>query len=383
MIGLCVAFELARLGVPVVVLEQDRIGGRAAGAVAAGMLAPAAEAEHEDEPMVQLALESQRLYPSFVAELEQLSGLSCGLVQEGSLLVALTRDDVEEWLHLQAFQQRLGLASRWLEADEVLAMEPQLSPRVLGALFCPQDYQVDPRAMLEALALAVRRLGGQVLEGARVTGFETQGGRLHGVVGRWQAPGPQDGAQEGTPFFLPCRMAVLACGAWSSYQLDWPGPPLGVRPVKGQLVRLRGPALLRHVVRTPKGYLVPRPNGELVVGATMEEQGFDATPTAGAIMDLLWNARLVVPAVYDLAWSEVNVGFRPACRDQAPVIGPAGVEGLFVASGHFRHGVLLAPATARHLARWMVEASEPPLLAAFSPLRASLAAGTGGRETGP
>ena len=371
-IGLSLAFELGRRQVTVAVLERDRIGAGAAG-VAAGMLAPAAEAEHEDEAMVRLALESQRLYPSFVAEAERVSGRPCGLRQEGSLLVALTQDDAEEWLHLQGFQQRLGLPSRWLEPDEVLALEPQLTPRLVGALLCPQDHQVDPRAMMAALAQAVRRQGGTVMEGARVTGFETAGGRVQAVVVD----------VGGEALAVRCQAAVLAAGAWSGQGFAWPGAPIPVRPVKGQLVRLRGPQLIRHVVRTPRVYLVPRQDGELIVGATMEEQGFDPTPTAGAVMDLLWGARLAVPAVYDLAWAEVNVSFRPASRDHLPVIGPAGVEGLYVATGHFRNGILLAPATAVLLADLVVEGRLSPLLEPFLPQRPGLAGGspdTGGRR---
>ena len=380
-IGLSLAFELSRRRVPVAVLERDWIGAGAAG-VAAGMLAPAAEAEHEDDAMVRLALESQRLYPSFVAEAERLSGRPCGLRQEGSLLVALTRDDAEEWHHLQGFQQRLGLASRWLEPDEVLALEPQLTPRLVGALFCPQDYQVDPRAMMAALAEAVRRLGGTVVEGARVTGFETAGGRVQAVVGRL-SPDPPAARGEGEAFAVGCQAAVLAAGAWSGLDLAWPGAPIPVRPVKGQLVRLRGPQLIRHVVRTPRVYLVPRLDGELIVGGTVEEQGFDPTPTAGAVSDLLWGARLVVPAVYDLAWSEVNVGFRPASRDHLPIMGPAGVDGLYVATGHFRNGILLAPATAALMADLLVDGRRSPLLEPFAPQRPGLAGPAGDRLAAP
>ena len=170
-------------------------------------------------------------------------------------------------------------------------------------------------------------------------------------------------------FAIRSKSAILAAGAWSSRDLSWPAGPLGVRPIKGQLVRLRGPELIRRVVRAPRAYLVPRPGGELVVGATMEEQGFDPSPTAGAVMDLLWNARLVAPAVYDLEMVEVNVGFRPATRDHLPLIGATEVPGLYVATGHFRHGVLLAPATAALLAELIVDGRLDPMLVPFLPQR--------------
>jgi glycine oxidase len=151
---------------------------------------------------------------------------------------------------------------------------------------------------------------------------------------------------------------------WSG-DVDAPLPPLGLRPVKGQLVRLGGPELLRHVVRSPDVYLVPRRGGELLVGATMEEQGFDGLPTAGAVLDLLREAWRILPGTYDLAVIELSVGFRPAVRDHRPVIGATSTHGLYVATGHFRNGVLLAPATAHHLADWIVEGRRPPALAPF------------------
>lgn len=353
-VGLSVAFELARRGAEVLVLERAHVGAGAAG-VAAGMLAVAGEAEHETPDLAGLCLESQRLYPGFVRAAEEASGLPCGLRQDGTLLVALGRDEEGELERLRRFQERLGLSCTWLDGDQAREQEPHLSPRVTAALLAPGDHQVDPRAMLAGLEQAVRARGGRVCTGAQVTAFETEGGRVSGVAG--------------PTFAVRCAAAVLAAGAWSGTDPASPGRPIPVRPVKGQLVRLRGPALLRRVVRAPDVYLVPRRDGELVVGATVEEQGFDATPTAGAVMDLLWRARLAVPAVYDLALAEVGVGFRPATRDHLPLIGAADVPGLYVATGHFRHGVLLAPATAVLLADLILEGRASPLLAPFAPER--------------
>jgi glycine oxidase len=227
---------------------------------------------------------------------------------------------------------------------------------VTGALFLPNDWQVDPQATLVALERAVTALGGRVVTGASVTGFETAAGRIQSVAG----------TLDGAPFTVACETAVMALGAWSSRDVAWPAEPLGIRPVKGQLLHLRGPELIRHVVRTPHVYLVPRAGGQLVVGATMEEQGFDATPTAGAVMDLLWNARLALPGVYDLALADVRVGFRPATRDHLPRIGETSVPGLYAATGHFRHGVLLTPATAMLLADTLTGGGVSPLLEPFA-----------------
>jgi len=353
-IGMSIAFEMARRGLQVLVLERDGIGSGASG-VSAGMLAPVSEAEHETSPLARLGLHSLDRYPSFVRAVEDVSGIPCDLRLEGTLLVARTRDDEAELLHLQGIQRRLGLVAEWLDAREVLQREPHLSPRIHGALFAAREGQVDPRAMLRSLHAAVRGLGGRVRTGAPVERIEPGRGGLV-VQGRV-------GDVRGSVW---CEVAVLAAGAWSD-AVRHPGPALRVRPVKGQILRLTGCGLLRHVVRAPDVYLVPRSSGELVVGATVEERGFDPHPTAGAVSDLLWAARLLVPGIYDCALQEVAVGFRPVTRDALPVIGPTHVPGLYVATGHFRHGVLLAPATAELLAETITTGRVHPLLEPFSP----------------
>lgn len=370
-IGLSLAFALLRKGVDVLVLERDYVGA-GAGGVAVGMLAPASEAEHVTIPLLRLAQESHRLYPEWVAAVEQASDRSCGLRMEGTLLVALDRDGEDEIARLAAFQERLGVAGTWITPEQVLDLEPNVSPRATGALHLPQDFQVNPQAMLVALERAVTSLGGRIVTGATVTGFETERGKLRQVVGQVHlAANAGEGQNRPAPrdFAVACDAAVLAAGAWSSRDVAWPAAPLGIRPVKGQVLHLRGPDLIRHVVRTPEVYLVPRDDGRLVVGATMEEQGFDAAATAGAVMDLLWNARRLVPGIYDLALTEVRVGFRPATRDQLPLIGSTSVPGLYVATGHFRHGVLLAPATATLMGDLLTGGPLSPLIEPFRPVR--------------
>jgi glycine oxidase len=380
-VGLSLAYELVRRRVNVLVLEARHVGA-GAGGVAAGMLAPGSEADHGTPALFQLAKESQRLYPEWVRGVEAASGLACGFREEGTLFVALSHDDEAEIARLTRFQDDFGVGGEWLTAEQTRELEPQLSPRATGALSLPEDRQVDPQALLAALHRAVEALGGRVVERARVTGFETAGGRIIGVAGVVGAADTADGVGSASgagaagadgagalPFEVRCETAVLAAGAWSSHELAWPAKPLGVRPVKGQVLHLSGPELVRHVLRTPHCYLVPRAGGRLVVGATLEEQGFDASPTAGAVMDLLWHARLLVPAIYDLALAEVRVGFRPATRDHQPVIGETGVPGLYAATGHFRHGVLLAPATATLLADELAGGTPSPLLHEFRPER--------------
>jgi glycine oxidase len=352
-IGLTVAYELARRGREVLVLDRDDALGVASRA-AAGMLAPTSEADLTDRALVDLELDSLDRYPGFISALEGLTGQSCGYRMDGTLWVALNRDQDGDLERLAVMQRAKDLAARRLTPAEVLAREPHLSGRIVAGLLAEGDHQVDPRALSCALGAALRRLGGRIAVGCRATRVEHAAGQVEAVSGS---------TREGA-FRVPCGIAVLAAGVWSD-EVAAPTPPLGLRPVKGQLVRLAGPELVRHIVRSPDVYLVPRHSGELLVGATMEEQGLDALPTAGAVLDLLREAWRLLPAVYDLAVTELSVGFRPVVRDHRPVIGAAGTRGLYVATGHFRNGVLLAPATGHHLAEWIVGGSAPAALAPF------------------
>lgn len=352
-VGLSVAYELGRRGRQVLVLDRGDLEGVATHA-AAGMLAPTSEADLTERALVALELESLARYPAFVAGIEGLTGQSCGLRTEGTLWVALNRDQDGDLERLFAMQRAKGLDAYRLSADEVLEREPHLSGRIVAGLLAEGDHQVDPRALAGALGAAIARLRGTVVTGCRVTRVEHAGGAVAAV----------SGMAGDRPFRVACEAAVLASGVWSE-EVDAPVAPLGLRPVKGQLVRLAGPELIHHVVRSPDVYLVPRRGGELLVGATMEEQGLDARPMAGAVLDLLREAWRILPGVYDLAVSELSVGFRPAVRDHLPVIGPAPTRGLYVATGHFRNGVLLAPATAHHLAEWITGGSPPSALAPF------------------
>jgi glycine oxidase len=352
-VGLSVAYELARRGRRVLVVDRDELPGIATRA-AAGMLAPTSEADLADRTLVELELDSLRRYPGFIAGIETLTGRSCGHRRDGTLWVALNRDQEGDLERLATMQRAKGLAASWLSARDTLAREPHLSGRVVSGLLIDGDHQVDPRALAAALRTAIAALGGQVVTGCRATRIDDEAGRVRGV----------SGDVDGEAFRVACEVAVLAAGVWSG-EVTAPLPPLGLRPVKGQLVRLAGPELVRHVVRSPDVYLVPRRGGELLLGATMEEQGLDALPTAGAILDLLREAWRILPGVYDLAVIELSVGFRPAVRDHRPVIGAAATRGLYVATGHFRNGVLLSPATAHYLAEWIAEGVPPLALEPF------------------
>jgi glycine oxidase len=367
-VGLSLAYELARRGREVLVLDRDDVAGVATRA-AAGMLAPTSEADLSERPLVDLELDSLRRYPEFVAGLERLTGESCGYRTDGTLWVALNRDQDGDLERLSVMQRAKGLPARRLSAAEALTREPHLSGRIVAGLLAEGDHQIDPRALAGALRSAIARLGGQVVAGCRVDRIEHAGNEVVAV----------SGAVGDHALRVRCPVAALTGGVWSE-DVDAPLPPLGLRPVKGQLVRLTGPEVIRHVVRSPDVYLVPRRGGELLVGATMEEQGLDARPMAGAVLDLLREAWRLLPGVYDLAVSELSVGFRPALRDHLPVIGPATTRGLYVATGHFRNGVLLAPATAHYLAEWIVGGEPPAALAPFGLERLEAPAVSGGGE---
>jgi glycine oxidase len=253
-------------------------------------------------------------------------------------------------------QRRMGLRSELVSREQALEKEPYISPRVVSGLFVPGDRQVNPRRLTAALAAAIRARGGTLLEGEAASPvFES---------------GLATGARSET-IEVRSEAVLIAAGAWSGE--IWPSGgkvdagPLPMRPVKGQILRLRGPQLVNHVLRTPDVYLAPRDDGELVVGATMEEQGFDTKVTTWAVMDLLRDAWRILPGIAELELAETAVGHRPALRDHVPAIGATAVEGLFVATGHYRHGVLLAPITARLLTDVIDGRASVP--AAFDPKR--------------
>lgn len=346
-IGLSIAYELLCRDRSVVVIEKDRPGAGASGA-AGGMLAAISEAEDQPDTLTELCLEAARQYPGFVVGLERVAGRRTGYRDEGTLWVALNRDDQRELERLEATLSGQDLPVEHLDAGQIIALEPHLSARVLGGLRVASDHQIDPRALLRVLQRAVRALGGRFLCPARVLRVVEKNGRAAGVL----AVDP-----DGREHVVAARHVVLAAGAWTDASILGPDSPFSLRPVKGQLVRLRGPVLIRHVARTPDVYVVPREDGELLIGATVEEMGFDVSPRAGAVMDLLRHAWDLLPGSYDLDFVSVDVGLRPATDDHLPLIGPGVLDGLLLATGHYRHGILLAPVTARGIAAWI--AGEP------------------------
>ncbi|MDH4036876.1 MAG: glycine oxidase ThiO [Candidatus Krumholzibacteria bacterium] len=355
-IGLAVAWRLARGGATVTVIERGR-AGRAASWVAAGMLAPISEAAFDDHTYVAFARASMARFPGFLKELDADSGITVGLDTQGTLVVARDRDDAE-FIH-RAFEYRrsIGLPVEWLTGSAAREREPALSPRVAGAMAIPDDHQIDTRALMRALVRACEATGVTVREQTEVTRIVIENDRVTGV--------------ETNAGHVYADTVVLAAGAWSGTIPGIPEhdiPP--VRPVKGQLVRLRTDVSfrLRHVIRAPRAYLLPKHDGSVVVGATQEEMGFDLTPTAGGVSDILRHAWELVPGIHELPFEAVEVGLRPGSRDNHPVIGATGVRGLVMATGHFRHGILLAPATADAVAAGVLHGRYTGA-EAFSPAR--------------
>jgi glycine oxidase len=337
-IGLAVAWRARRRGMEVTVLERDATG-RATSFVAAGMLAPVAEVEFgaAGRRLLELGLRSVKLWPAFAGELERASGLEVGLMRTGTLLVARDEDGARELERQLAFRGSLGLRVARLRPSEARELEPALAPTLRLALQAPDDHSVDPRLVLEALRRACMLAGVNIRERSRVARIELDAERVTGVT--------LDGGER-----LSAPHVVLAVGPWSERIGGLPaGAQMPVRPVKGQILRLRdpgGPGLLGRVVRFEGGYLVPRADGCYVLGATVEERGFAARPTAGGVYELLRDAGELVPGIRELDIEELSVGFRPGTPDNAPVIGPGAVAGLTWATGHHRNGILLAPLTA-------------------------------------
>jgi len=339
--GLAVAWRAQQRGLRTLVLERGRLA-HGATHVAAGMLAPISEARVGERGLLALSRASLDRYPAFVEELGQASGRDPGYSAAGTLLVARDRDEAEALERELVEREAMGLSVERLLPSEARRREPALAPTLRLALDIPDDHAVDPRALSAALATAVERAGGVLREDAEVARVTTADDeRVAGV-------------ELTTGEHLDVDQVVIAAGAWAS-QLD--GLPaharVPVRPVKGQIMRLRdpaGPGLLTRVIRMQPGYLVPRGDGRYVLGATMEEQGFDTAPTAGGVFELLRDAIELVPGVSELQIEEVAAGLRPGTPDNAPVLGPGAVTGLQWAAGCFRHGILLAPLVADALA---------------------------------
>jgi glycine oxidase len=356
-IGLSIAWRCAQRGLRVSVV--DPTPGAGASHTAAGMLAPVTELHYEGRELLALNLESAGRYPRFVAEVQEASGLDVGYRECGTVQAAWDAADLAELRALQAFQQTQGVRSQLLTGRELRSVEPALAAGLPGGLLAPDDHSIDNRALVTALHRLTERQGVRFVT-ERVARVDIEHERCIGVT-------TEDGRALRSPTTL------LAAGAWSR-GIDGVPVPVPVRPVKGQTVRLRTrPDLLAQVVRgTVRGnpvYLVLRASGELVVGASSEEAGFDLRARAGAVYELLRDAQALVPELSEVEFIEVSTSVRPGSPDNAPLLGPSGVDGLLVATGHYRNGILLTPVTADEMARLVVDRETSPVIAPFAPDR--------------
>jgi glycine oxidase len=358
-IGLAIAWRAQTRGLSTLVLERAAVG-QGTSRVAAGMLAPIAEAAPSEEPLLELGLASARLYPRFVAELGAVGYTDCG-----TLLVARDADEAEALERELALRKRYGLEVQRLRSSAARALEPGLSPALRLALAVPSDHAIDPRQLTSALAAAAARAGAEIREGTEARALEVTGGRVDGVR-------LNDGMK------IQAGAVVIAAGAWSGELAGLPGDErAALRPVKGQILRLHdpnGPGLLTRVVRMGGAYVVPRGDGRYVIGATTEERGFDTTVTAGAAFELLREASELVPGVSELVLDEFTAGLRPGTADNLPVIGSGRSPGLYWATGHGRAGILLAPVTAEIIVALLCGEEPDPRHAAFLPGRFTRAA---------
>jgi len=330
-IGLAVARELAGRGARVSVLERGTPGAEASSA-AAGMLSPLAEAG-EPGPFLDLLLRAREEFPAFAAELQASTGIDVGYRAEGTLMLALRDEDEAELDARFRWQRERGLDVEQLDAGAARALEPSITPATRWALRFPGDHQVENRLLARALWADAAARGVAIRAGAEATRLMRGS---HGVDGVVLADGSS----------LAAGKVVVAGGSWAGRLENLPRP-LPVEPVHGQLLSLEAlPPPIRHVVDSPRCYLVPRSDGRLIVGATVDRRGYRKAVTPAGLMQLLSGALEIVPALESLAVAETWSGLRPWTPDGLPILGPdPGVRGLVYATGHFRNGILLAPIT--------------------------------------
>ena len=367
-IGLAIAWRAAQLGLRVVLADPDPGGG--ASLAAAGMLTPVAEAAYAERELFDLGSTSLRRYPAFTTELAEASGLPTGFRQTGTLQVGYDADDMAMLTEHARLRESFGATSRRLSSRECRKEEPMLGPAIAGGLLVSDDASIDPRLLTTALRAACTAAG-VVHVRQRVVHLRTDGDRA-------------SGADLADGCVVSSASVVLSAG-WASAGIGGlpPGAAPPLRPVKGQILRLRPTQAtlaasgsssminrtIRGIVQGSSVYLVPREDGEIVVGATQEELGADTTITAGGVWQLLRDARAIVPGVTELELAEAVARLRPGTPDNAPVIGPSLLPGLVLATGHFRAGVLLAPVTADLIAGLLVSGTIDQAAAPFSAQR--------------
>jgi len=353
-VGAAIAYRLAKDGLAVTLLEKGEIGREASWA-AGGMLTPVHLAEYPG-PLAGICAASLALYEPLCREISELSPVDPEYRVTGLLLLVTSEAGARDAAMLEAWKRERGQPCRRLSREEALALEPRLAPSILGALHLPDIAQVRNNRMAVALVQAAAAKGAEVRTGTPVTGFLRVPGRVNGVKT------PRGDVMAGT--------TVLAAGAWSAEILAPLGIELAVRPVKGQMLLAAGtPDFCRHMVLDGESYLIPRADGKILIGSTLEEKGFDKSVTIDAVGSLAGRGARLMPEIATLPLAASWAGLRPATPDRLPYIGRAPVDGLLLATGHFRNGILLAPITAEIVADLL--AGQPSLvdLTPFDPMR--------------
>jgi glycine oxidase len=353
LIGASIALELARAGLHVGLFDAQE-PGRVASWAGAGILSPAPE-NTAMLPMVALGQASLAMYPRFVAEVEELSGQKVGFRPQGTLETFSSSHAIEELSTVVALHHGLGLKAEPLSGDDARKLEPTLSEEIEAAVLRGDEASVDNRALTPAVLEAARRSGVEVFAGSEVKAILRDGSRCVGI-----AMGDEEIAAEST---------VIAAGAFSG-AIDGVARYAPMRPAKGQMVALRAAdTSIERVIWSEHVYLVPRNDGRILAGATVEYVGFEKIPTVGGLSKLLAAAIETVPGLADAKIEEHWAGLRPDTPDHLPILGPAGVEGLVMATGHFRSGILLAPITARLVREWITLRSVSVDWERFGPMR--------------
>jgi len=360
--GTSAAWELARHGAQCVVLERS-VPGAEASSAAAGILGAQAEA-HAPGPMTDLCLASRARYQKFAATLVKETGIDVGYRACGVLRVGFDRAALTKLKQVSAWQSKRRLSVEQLATRDLTALEPALSTKLAGGVRFADDCRVEPRALLRALHIAALARGVRFQSGAFVRRIALEDGRAVGVV-------LDDGSE------LRAKNVLVAAGSWTSL-IDGLGIPAGrVIPARGQIIELELPAPpLSHVVFGPGAYLVPRDDGRVLIGSTLEFVGYERQVTAGAVRDLLQNATALVPSLERAALRDTWSNFRPYTKDELPLLGPTAIPGLFLSSGHYRNGILLAPISADIVRAAILGQRSPLAIDAFRPER-----GLGGNDS--
>jgi glycine oxidase len=339
-IGCSIAWRLAQAGLKVTIFERGRVGCEASRA-AAGMLSPQGESQTPG-PFFDLCLRSRAMYRSFAEELNDASDIDVEYKDEGTLFVVLQGEDDEEKTRWARWQLEAGLPLEHVSADDLRKIEPAVTESATRAIFLPEEHQVENRRLMDALEVAMKRAGVELIEGAEVTALATEQSRVTGVV----LPGRR----------LDAGAVIVAAGTWSSPLLEPLELNVQVIPARGQMIAVRGPACpINRVLHSSRVYVVPRNDGRILIGATVEQAGFRKAVTVRAVKHLLSAAVELVPSLGELEVVETWSGLRPDTIDHLPILGPSGVDSLLLATGHFRNGILLAPVTAELVANFITQ----------------------------